>query len=554
MKVRNLYKQLRDYYMTINMRLTVGFGVILFMMLTLTIIGTTRVNQIDYNITEINDVNSVKQRYAINFRGSVHDRAIAIRDVVLLKSSQDLTDTITLIGDLNNDYQASHSKMNALLNEMSSEERSLLKKIDQIEAHTLPLIKAIIAAKNANNLEQATTLLLDDARPSFVEWLTTINQFINLEEKTNNALTNETRDITSSFEIWMILLTALAIIIGVIIGYIISKKIKNAVGGEPHEAAHAIAHIAKGDLTTQINSSNPQSMMASVQVMQKELKAIVNSIINSAQALSIHSDSVASGSQQALIAADNQVALTNAAVQNLASMSHSIHDVASAVKQTEDNSKITAQLSQQGSQSVHKVAAEISGISSALKTTVKQVNVLQEDVKNIGDILGVIRSISDQTNLLALNAAIEAARAGESGRGFAVVADEVRQLAQRTGDATGDIEKMILQIQDNTQASVKAMETTVPQVENGLTLMSEANQLLQEIEQQANDSLAKVLEIVDSTSMQVATVSEISAGVEEIANMSQQTSVSLKNNAKEADSLANLSKTLKQHISYFKVN
>lgn len=113
---------------------------------------------------------------------------------------------------------------------------------------------------------------------------------------------------------------------------------------------------------------------------------------------------------------------------------------------------------------------------------------------------------------------------------------------------------MILQIQDNTQASVKAMETTVPQVENGLTLMSEANQLLNEIEQQANDSLAKVLEIVDSTSMQVATVSEISAGVEEIASMSKQTSVSLKNNAKEADSLANLSKTLKQYISYFKVN
>ena len=536
------------------MRLTIGFGVILLMMLTLTIIGTSQVNQIDKNITEINDVNSVKQRYAIDFRGSVHDRAIAIRDVVLLTNSEDLNDTITLINSLNDSYQVSHTKMNSLLEDMSGEERSLMKKIDDIESNTQPLVAKIIAAKNANNIELATALLLDSARPSFVDWLNSINEFINLEEQKNDAITDKTRDITSSFEIWMILLTTLAIIIGAVIAYVISKKIKNAVGGEPQEAAAAIAKIAKGDLTTQINSCSPDSMMASVQVMQRELKTIVNSIINSSNELSSHSDSVASGSQQALYAADNQVTLTNSAVSNLTNMSHSIHSVASAVKQTEDNSKVTAQLSQQGSQSVHKVAAEIGGISTALKATVKQVNVLQDHVKNIGDILSVIRSISDQTNLLALNAAIEAARAGESGRGFAVVADEVRQLAQRTGDATGDIEKMISQIQENTQASVIAMEKTVPQVENGLTLMGEANQLLQEIEQQANDSLEKVLEIVDSTSVQVATVSEISAGVEEIASMSQETSLSLKNNAKEAVSLADLSKKLKQYMSYFKVD
>lgn len=540
--------------MTINMRLATGFGVILLMMLTLTIIGTSQVSQIDNNITEINDVNSVKQRYAIDFRGAVHDRAIAIRDVVLLTNASDLSDTISLINELNNNYQISHEKMASLVDQMTDHERSLMKKIDKIEEHTLPLVENIIAAKRANNITHATMLLLTDARPSFVEWLDSINQFINLQEQTNHNLTDKTREITSSFELWMISLTALAVIIGAVIAYIISSKIKNAVGGEPQEAAEVIARIAKGDLTTEINSCCPNSMMASVQVMQKELKAIVNSIIDSSQELSSHSASVASGSQQALYAADNQVTLTNSAVTNLANMSHSIHSVASAVKQTEDNSKITAQLSQQGSQSVQKVATEIGGISTTVKATVKQVNILQNHVKNIGDILSVIRSISDQTNLLALNAAIEAARAGESGRGFAVVADEVRQLAQRTGDATGDIEKMILQIQDNTQASVTAMETTVPQVESGLLLMDEANQLLQEIQQQANDSLEKVLEIVDSTSVQVATVSEISSGVEEIANMSKETSLSLKNNAQEAVALAELSKTLKQYISYFKVN
>ncbi|MBE0361260.1 MULTISPECIES: methyl-accepting chemotaxis protein [Pseudoalteromonas] len=539
--------------MTINMRLATGFGVILSMMLILTIIGISRVSLINNNITQMTDVNSVKQRYAINYRGSVHDRAIAVRDVVLITDQSDLSTVFNDIEELDAFYQTSSRAMSQLTANMSNEERSLIKKINQIEQRTQPLIKTIISAKKAGNLNQASSVLLTDARPAFTQWLNTINQFINLQEQANQMTTIETREVASSFRIWMILLTTLATLIGAGVAYVISQQIRNSVGGEPQEAAEVIALIAQGDLTADVHSCCPNSMMASVGVMQSKLKTIVDSIINSSEELSTHSASVASGSQQALSAADTQVTYINSAVSSLEEMSRSINSVAGSVKQTEDNSKITAQLSQQGSSAVQKVAAEIEQISVTVKATVTQVNVLQEHVKHIGDILSVIRSISDQTNLLALNAAIEAARAGDSGRGFAVVADEVRQLAQRTGDATGDIEKMILQVQENTQASVTAMETTVPQVENGLTLTHEANELLHQIQQQANDSLHNVLEIVEATSTQVATVAQISTGVEEIANMSKETSMSLNSNAQEAVALADLSGTLKKYISYFKV-
>lgn len=539
--------------MTINMRLVTGFGIILAMMLILTIIGISRVSLINSNITHMTDVNSVKQRYAINYRGSVHDRAIALRDVVLITEQSTLNAVLNDIKELDAFYQTSSRAMRALMSEMNSEERALINKINQIEQQTQPYIEDVINAKGVGNLNEASRILLTDARPSFTLWLNTINEFINLQEQANQSTTIDTLDVASSFKIWMITLTALAILIGASVAYVISLRIRDSVGGEPQEAAKVIALISQGDLTANVDSCCPNSMMASVAVMQSKLKTIVDSIINSSDELSTHSASVASGSQQALSAADAQVTYTNSAVSSLEEMSRSINAVAGSVKQTEDNSKVTAQLSQQGSIAVQKVAAEIEQISITVKATVNQVNVLQEHVKHIGDILSVIRSISDQTNLLALNAAIEAARAGESGRGFAVVADEVRQLAQRTGDATGDIEKMILQVQENTQASVTAMETTVPQVENGLTLTHEANQLLNQIQQQANDSLSNVLEIVEATSSQVATVAQISSGVEEIASMSQETSQSLNNNAQKAVALADLSTTLKQYISYFKV-
>jgi methyl-accepting chemotaxis protein len=287
--------------------------------------------------------------------------------------------------------------------------------------------------------------------------------------------------------------------------------------------------------------------------MQQQLKTTVNNIITSSAELSERSISVTAGSLNALGAADNQVKQTEKAKESLESMSDSIHSVAETVKQTEDNSKSTVDLSQRGRVAVQNVATEIEKISMTVKATVSQVNVLQERTREIGEIINVIRSISDQTNLLALNAAIEAARAGETGRGFAVVADEVRQLAIRTGEATGEIETMIKQVQGDTQASVTAMETTVPQVEKGLTLTHQANELLNDIQRQADDSLIKVLEVVSATKAQVNTINQVSIVMETISVMSKETSKTLQNNVNQAELLETLSKTLIKDTHYFKV-
>ena len=76
--------------MTIGKRLAFGFGLVLALMIALTGFGIQKVDFIERTLTEITDVNAVKQRYAINFRGSVHDRAISLRDVTLLESPADL--------------------------------------------------------------------------------------------------------------------------------------------------------------------------------------------------------------------------------------------------------------------------------------------------------------------------------------------------------------------------------------------------------------------------------------------------------------------------------
>jgi len=541
--------------MTINLRLIIGFGVVILMMIVLTAISIHRVNFIDATITEMTDVNSVKQRYAINFRGSVHDRAIAVRDVVFARNESELNADIANIQKLDKFYQQSAAEMQSHMSsvDVSEEEKRIYTSINQIEQKTMPLIAQLINAKQSGNLVLANDILLNQARGAFIDWLSIINEFIDYQEKTNQQATKEVRKVASTFQSWMIILTSVAMAIGITVAYRISFQVRQSVGGDPQEAAKVVARISKGDLTGQINSCCPNSMLASVGLMQQQLKTTVNSIVASSAELSERAISVTAGSLQALHAADKQVVQTNHAKNDLDSMSNSIHNVVDTVKQTESNSQTTVELSKRGREAVQNVATEIEKISNTVKATVTQVNVLQERTREIGEIINVIRSISDQTNLLALNAAIEAARAGETGRGFAVVADEVRQLALRTGEATGEIETMINQVQDDTQASVTAMETTVPQVEKGLTLTHQANELLNDIQRQADDSLMKVLEVVGATNEQVATIVNVAQGMEEITVMSRETSETLKNNVNQAELLENLAKRLKTDTNYFTI-
>jgi methyl-accepting chemotaxis protein len=542
--------------MTINLRLIVGFGIVLFMMFILNAISIFRVNFINETITQITDVNSVKQRYAINFRGSVHDRAIALRDVALARNDAEFNIEIELINTLDDFYQESKQEMQSVIASdanFTSEEKGIYDKINSVEMKALPIVKKIIDFKHAGDVNSASELLLNVGKPVFVEWLSVINQFIDYQEMANQKETKEVRLVASSFQTLMVSLTILAITLGLIVTYRISYQIKQSVGGDPQEAAKVVSKISQGDLTGNVVSCCPNSIMASINVMQQQLKMTVNNIVASSAELSDRAISVTAGSLQALIAADKQVEQTERAKESLDSMSNSIHHVAETVKQTEDNSKTTVDFSQRGRVAVQNVATEIEKISITVKTTVSQVNILQQRTREIGEIINVIRSISDQTNLLALNAAIEAARAGETGRGFAVVADEVRQLAIRTGEATGEIEAMIKQVQGDTQASVTAMEATVPQVEKGLTLTHQANELLNDIQRQADDSLIKVLEVVSATKKQVNTINQVSIGMEAISVMSKETSKTLQNNVNQAELLETLSKKLMKDTHYFKV-
>ncbi|QKF82825.1 methyl-accepting chemotaxis protein [Halarcobacter ebronensis] len=220
--------------LSIPKKLYLGFTIMILIIIIITAIGIYKVTIIDETLNKIVEVNSVKQRVAINFRGSVHDRAIAIRDLVLSGNSSDklFVDSLADIKRLGEFYEESEKSMEALFKkgvEIDSKEKELLNKIKSIESQTLPSISEIIRLKENTQDTQAKKILLDEVRGNITIWLKLINEFIDYEEMKNQMEIPKARQIASSFSFTMITILFISLFIGALISFIISRQLIKSV-------------------------------------------------------------------------------------------------------------------------------------------------------------------------------------------------------------------------------------------------------------------------------------------------------------------------------------
>lgn len=354
---------------------------------------------------------------------------------------------------------------------------------------------------------------------------------------------------------------------------------------KPIKKLTAAATLAsEGDLRIQINHNGTREireLSSAFNIMSNNIRKLVTEIRDAANLIN-HSTEDMSHMTLTTKSISDEIArtageLANGAQDQAESVSveaEMINDMSEAMKQIASASKDSNEMILDVSNSVQsgvRVLENQTMLMKKNKESTAKVGIaiaeLEEKSHVIQQIVEVISSIAKQTNLLALNAAIEAARAGENGKGFAVVADHVRKLAEQSAKSSGEIERLLHEIQAKTLQSVTEVVDVQKVVSDQEASLEETRKLYQEIEtavkmivdrtESINDETKRIeiqSEKVSASISNVAAVTEESAAAtEEVASATtEQSSAVLKINnevgnlVKEANALLNI-------VSHFKI-
>ncbi|MBG0790702.1 MAG: methyl-accepting chemotaxis protein [Desulfovibrionaceae bacterium] len=277
-----------------------------------------------------------------------------------------------------------------------------------------------------------------------------------------------------------------------------------------------------GVICVLIDLTREEEDRKNIELQRQSLLEVANEVTEVATKLNEASDKLSSQMDQLASGVDTTADQTGQVATAMEEMNATVLEVAKNASETAEASSRANKVAADGGVVVGKTVDEINAVASTTENLAEALSALSSRAENIGQVMAVINDIADQTNLLALNAAIEAARAGEAGRGFAVVADEVRKLAEKTMDATKEVEGAISLIQQSTSDVVKEMDTARERVVKTSGMAQEAGGVLEEIVNHSNSIADMVNGIATAAEEQSSTSDEINTRVTQINNLSQE--------------------------------
>ena len=316
-----------------------------------------------------------------------------------------------------------------------------------------------------------------------------------------------------------------------------------------------MGNLADGDLTVQasVTEDVTGAIADSINFTIEELRTLVKGINSATDQVTKATQETQAISNRLYEASQRQNREIQQASASVLQMAQSINEVSQTANQSARVAQQSLAAAEKGGVVVQSQIAGMNEIRSQIQDTSKRIKRLGESSMEIGEIVELISDITEQTNVLALNAAIQAASAGEAGRGFTVVAEEVQRLAERSGEATKQIEAIVKTIQADTQDAVAAMEKSTVGVVEGTKLSDAAGQALTEIQKVSHDLADLISRISAQTQMQSTSVTDVTRGMQGILKITEETTEGTKQTNVSIGQLTKLAAELRSSVAGFKV-
>ncbi|WP_052736598.1 methyl-accepting chemotaxis protein [Aquincola tertiaricarbonis] len=515
--------------LSLAQRLGAGFGAVLLMLALVAVLGISRMSAIQEELRQIVEINNVQSRLAVTMRVSINQVSAAARNVVLQTDDAGMKAEVDRVQTSRANYNKAYEQLDGMFKTgatSTAEEKALLAKVKELQDTTRPLVDKAIALGLENKNAEATVVLMKEVQGPMNQWLQTLGQLSELEDKINQEASAEAYKDYTSGRLLMIACSLMALLLGAGAAVMLTRGIVRQIGGEPQYAADVVSRIANGDLSVQVavRDGDSTSLLAAMRNMQQSLVRVVDGIRAGSDSIATGSAQIATGNADLSQRTEEQASNLQQTAASMEQLNATVKNNAETARQATQLAASASQVASQGGEVVGKVVATMDDIT--------------QSSKRIADIISTIDGIAFQTNILALNAAVEAARAGEQGRGFAVVAGEVRSLASRSAEAAKEIKSLI--------------GASVEKVEVGTTLVADAGRTMDDIVIQVRRVSDLISEISAATLEQTQGIGQVNDAVTQLDQVTQQNAALVEESAAAAESLRSQADRLVETVSAFK--
>jgi methyl-accepting chemotaxis protein len=432
------------------------------------------------------------------------------------------------------------------------EDRAIFERFKAAEASYMQLQGKVVELTRKNQLDEAREIINGEMNQHADALSKSLSDLIEFNDRGANDAASTSVEIffkARTGVMWALVivsLTSLVLAIGLIRSIVIPLR----------QSVELAKVVSTGNLTTHIEvtgTDEPAQLMAALRSMQGNLRDTIVAIAESSNQLASASEELSTVTEDSSRGLHQQNIEIEQAATAITRMTAAAEDVARNAVSTADATRASDQTAQQGRQQVLQTVDAIGELANGVSATADEVEDLAARVRDISQVLDVIRTVAEQTNLLALNAAIEAARAGEAGRGFAVVADEVRSLAHRTQRSTQEIEQLVSAIEQGTDQAVNAMQNSNTRARDTLGVAQLAGQALDQIASSFSQINERNLVIASAAEQQAQVARVVDINLSNIRDLASQTAAGATQTSAASQELSRLAVSLNSLVMKFTV-
>ena len=346
---------------------------------------------------------------------------------------------------------------------------------------------------------------------------------------------------------------SLAIILGVIVtALIVARSISNPI----RTAVRVAKQVAAGDLRADVGETSDDetgALLNAIQTMTNDLRGLIGRIQNSSVTLIDIATTMqhTSAEQQQVVA--QYGSSTTQAVASVKQISATSQELSRTMNDVNTMAASTGTKAQESSANLTNMEATMRQLEKTTASFGEKLSTINERATKINVVVSTMAKVADQTNLLSINASIEAEKAGKHGLGFLVVASEISRLADQTGTAALDIERMVSEMQVSVSAGVKEMANFAGQVRGGVREIGDVSVKLGEIISAVQNITSRFGEVAQGMSAQSQGADQIREAMVRLSEGANRTAESLTEFNTATSHLRGAVGDLKDEVSRFTI-